>query len=293
MDFLRNESEIPIPRIRLMVKKSVWDEYLLTEIDGIKYIQGKDTITKERTAFEFELLDSPLVLWDLIELKTKLSDEIFTIKQSYINDQISDNDIALILSFCSKYGLPFWNIKPTAEVFINYEDSITKETPTPAEVNIFHDIIPFADCNSFPVSSFIVGLLYLHRDFLSIIAANNWEDDEMIYSLLSSKDLEQIEQIRKRQAKRHTVSLLVPRQHPYYTYWNDTKMALQLRCNNIMHLASYHLCAIQQSQDYTSGNTLKICPKCKQLFIAKTPQQKFCNNPCTRQAYYSSKKRKK
>ena len=60
---------------------------------------------------------------------------------------------------------------------------------------------------------------------MSIIAANNWEDDEMIYSLLSSKDLEQIEQIRKRQAKRHTVSLLVPRQHPYYTYWNDTKMA--------------------------------------------------------------------
>ena len=73
MDFLRNESEIPIPRIRLMVKKSVWDEYLLTEIDGIKYIQGKDTITKERTAFEFELLDSPLVLWDLIELCLFLS----------------------------------------------------------------------------------------------------------------------------------------------------------------------------------------------------------------------------
>ena len=93
MDFLRNESEIPIPRIRLMVKKSVWDEYLLTEIDGIKYIQGKDTITKEKVLlldFYADWCGPCKMMAPIVEA---LSEELSDVKVCHIN--IDENiDIA-------------------------------------------------------------------------------------------------------------------------------------------------------------------------------------------------------
>lgn len=286
MEFIKDETEIPTPRIKLMIKESLWDKYELIEKNGIKYIQGQDLDEATKEIFEFRLIDSPLILWDLLELRNKLSKEIFSFNQKYINSHITDADIKLIISFCCKHGLPFWNSKPTANVFQNIEDVANDEDL------LLHDIIPLGTSNIFPVPSFVVGLDSIYKDFLRLIVANDWQEDINIIPLLTDRDKPLLKLFQKLQAKNNTVDLYTARLCPYVTFWNPKLMSLQLNCNNLMHLSSYHLCAIQQAQDY-SGGTIKICPKCKQMFIAKTPQQKFCNNPCTRQSYYASKKRKK
>ena len=237
-------------------------------------------------------LVSQLPIYNFIELKQKLSKKIFDYNQQYVNEHLTDNDINLILSFCKKNGLPFWSKNITVDVFRNEEDNLENINSFNAltEHSLFHDIAPLSTENFFPISSFIVGLLELHLDFLRVVSANNWEDDENIHFLLSKEDKSKILDIRKIQSRHNNTGLYTPRLCPYYTFWNDKIMSLQLNCNNIMHLSTYHLCTLQQAQDY-SGGYMKICPKCNQIFIAKTAQQKFCNNPCTRQAYYSAKKK--
>lgn len=291
MIFTRETTEIPTQKIKIVTKLSTWEKYECTNIRDFKYIRGfnsGDTIDM----YHFELVESPLILYEFMELKIKLSNEIFDHNQQYINEHLTEADIDLILSFCRKHGLPFWNTNLTKDVFRNQEDDNIDDNSPLARKSLFHDIIPLSTENIFPISSFIVGLLDLHTDFLHIVAANNWEEDENIHFLLCKQDEDRIVKIKKLQSKRKNIGLYTPCLCPYYTFWNDSAMSLQLNCNNIMHLSTYHLCTLQQAQDY-SGGYIRTCPKCNQIFIATTPQQKFCNNPCTRQAYYSIKKRKR
>ena len=291
MIFTRDTTEIPTQKLKIVTKISKWDNYECTDINDMKYIRGFN-LNNSIDKFQFELIDSPLILYNLIELKRKLSEEIFNNNQQYINEHLTCKDIDLILSFCKKNGLPFWDEDITVDVFRNQEDKIDKDMQDLAKQSLFHDIPPSSRENFFPISSFIVGLLNLHLDFLRVVSANNWEDDENIYFLLSEKDKDKITKIRKIQSKHNNVGLYTPRLCPYYTFWNDNAMSLQLNCNNIMHLSTYHLCTLQQAQDY-SGGYIRVCPKCNQIFVGRKPQQKFCNNPCTRQAYYSVNKKKR
>lgn len=293
MIFTRETTEIATQKLKIATKISKWEHYECIELKNMKYIRGFNT-DSAIDMYKFELVESPLLLYNFIELKQKLSKEIFDYNQQYVNEHLTVNDINLILSFCKKNGLPFWNRNITVDVFRNEEDDIenTNSFNTLAEHSLFHDIAPLSTENFFPISSFIVGLFELHLDFLRVVSANNWEDDENIHFLLSKEDTSKIFDIRKIQSRHNNIGLYTPRLCPYYTFWNDKIMSLQLNCNNALHLSTYHLCTLQQAQDY-SGGYMKICPKCNQIFIAKTAQQKFCNNPCTRQAYYSAKKKNK
>lgn len=289
MIFLRETTEIPTQKLKIVTKISKWDNYECVNIGNIKYIRGFN-LNKAIDIYSFELIEQPLVLYNLMELYNKLSPKIFDFNQLYVNENITTDDIDLILAFCKRNGLPFWNRNINVDVFRNEEDY-----PDPKEsiesYSLLHSVAPLSKENFFPICSFIVGLVQLHRDFLHIISANNWEDDENIDILLSKNDISKISDIRKIQARRKTIGLYTPKLCPYTTFWNDKAMSLQLNCNNLMHLSTYHLCTLQQAQDYTGGY-MKVCKKCKNLFVATTPQQKFCNNPCTRQAYYSANKRK-
>lgn len=291
MIFTRETTEIPTQKLKIVTKISRWDNYECVDIRDMKYIRGFN-LDNAIDMCQFELVDSPLILYKFMELKQKLSKEIFDYNQHYINEHLTDNDIDLILNFCKKNGLPFWNKNITVDVFRNQEDEKNENMQDLEEQSLCHEIIPLSTENFFPISSFIVGLLELHLDFLRVVSANNWEDDENIHFLLSKEDKDKIINIRKIQSQHNNVELFTPCLCPYYTFWNNKAMSLQLNCNNIMHLSTYHLCTLQQAQDY-SGGYIRVCPKCNQIFVATTPQQKFCNNPCTRQAYYSAKKKQR
>lgn len=289
MIFTRETTEIPTQKIKIVTKISKWKNYECIEKNNLKYIRGFN-LDNATDMYQFELIESPLILYEFIELKTKLSNRIFSRYQPYINKNLTETDIDLILSFCKKNGLPFWNNKLTIDVFRNQEDDIDNNSLV--RQSLFREVIPLSTENIFPISSFIVGLLELYTDFLRVVAANNWEEDENIHFLLCKQDKEKLVEIRKIQSKHKNVGLYTPLLCPYCTFWNDDIMSLQLNCNNLMHLSTYHLCTLQQAQDY-SGGYMRVCPKCNKIFIATKPQQKFCNNPCTRQAYYSSKKKKR
>lgn len=286
MIFIHDETEIPTPKLKIVTKISLWERYEVSEVNGIKFIVGTSSLP-ESLLFEFKEFSSPIVLYELMSLYKNLPSDLFSCNQILINDKLSQKDISLVLSFCNKNGLPFWNNNLTSNAHINFTEC---ENDDVAMSTIFHGIIPFSTKNMFPISSFINSLFFLHNDFLRIVAANNWDDDINVQILLSDNDREKIETIRKSQTKNNIIGLYTPNLNPFTTYWNDKEMCLQLNCENLMHLSTYHLCTLQQSQDF-SGGYIKKCPKCNQLFVSSKPQQKFCNNPCTRQAYYSIKKK--
>lgn len=296
MMFYTDETVIPTPKLQVLTKISKWENYDCIEDNNIKYIRGYNSLKKDSELFAFKELNTPSVLYKLMELYYKLPCDLFSFDQSYINNTLSDNDIKLFLSFCKTYGLPFWNHKPIVNTFINAsnQEMLGKnvENADIARETIFRDIIPFSQYNFFPASSFVVGLMNLHSDFLRIVCYHSWEDDINIAPLLSEKDKEKMLKIRKGYIDKQGISLYTPCLNPFVTYWDDKILGLRLNCENLMHLSAYFLCILMQSGFIGSGY-IKTCPKCNQMFIAQNSRQKFCNNPCTRQAYQAMKKRNK
>lgn len=296
MIFYNDETVIPTPKLRIITKISKWEKYDCVENNNIKYIRGYSNEKKDSELFAFNEINTPAVLYKLMELYFKMPRELFSFDQIYVNNTLCDNDIKQILSFCKNYGLPFWNYEPVANTFINApSQSMLGKTVKQFDIareTILRDIIPFSQYNFFPASSFIIGLMNLHADFLRIVYYHSWEDDINIAPLLSKRDKEIISKIKNRQIDKQGVSLFTPQQNPFVTYWDDNNLGLRLNCENLMHLSAYHLCILMQSGFIGSGY-IKTCPKCNQMFIAQNSRQKFCNNPCTRQAYQSMKNRNK
>lgn len=284
-----DRTEVPTPRLNVVTKISKWDEYEFIEINKMKFIRGYSSKSFNGSElFEYKTLNTPDILFRFLTLHQNLKVK-FHHMQKDISDELSDYDIQNILKFCKSYGLPFWGTNSTTNFCINQESN---ETGDIAFNTIMRTVIPYANENFFHIASFIQCLHWLKSDFLRIVAANNWEDDINIFPLLKENDRQLIDNIRTRQSKHNEVGLYMPNLNPYVTYWDDKNMCLALNCENIVHLATYQLCLLQQAQDYTGGY-IKKCPKCNQLFVAAKPQQKYCNNPCTRQAHYSLKKRAK
>ncbi len=284
-----DKTEVPTPKLNVNTKISKWDKYEFVEINKMKFIRGynSESIGNSKL-FEYKIINTPDILFKLLLLHQKLNVK-FHHMQKKISDELSDDDIENILNFCKLYGLPFWGKNPTANFCINQEHNKSKDI---ALNTIIHPIIPFANENFFHIASFIQCLYWLKTDFLRIVVANNWEDDINIFHLLKSDDKQRMANIHASQSENKQTMLFLPNLNPYVTYWDDEKMCLVLNCENIIHFSTYQLCLLQQAQDY-SGGYIKKCPKCNQLFVAAKPQQKYCKNPCTRQAYYSLKRRKK
>ena len=279
MEFINDETDVPIPKLHIVVKISKWKNYDVIENEiGVRFIRGYNDENDDSLLFDFVELYSPFVLYELMELYNKLSPDLHSCEQHIINNNLTEKDLKLIFNFCKKHGLPFWNIKTTANVFCNASNSVMSgfhENSDYTRENILRSVVPFSKVNCFPIASFISGLFFLHNDFLQIVAFHKWKDDINIQPLLSKRDLQDIV------AYESLVSnLYTPNLNPFYTFWDEKLISLRINCDNLMHFCSYQICLLMQSGFKGSGY-YKTCKKCGQMFLASNPRQKFWHNPCT------------
>lgn len=279
-----DKENIASPSLETVTLVSTWEAYKVSEnethaltIEGFNKYDYKNI-------FEEKIEDNNKILWEFLGLFCNLSDCKYNHNQEKINDTITENDIKLILSFCSKYGLPCSCDTPTANICLPYQHSndIT-------ENNMLYNLYPLGVTNRFVIASFVVALYNLYRDFLQVIAYNK---NSSLYldlkPLITDKGEKYINNIQPLQDKTG-LELYTPSLYPFTTFWEDKYNRLQLRCNNLYHLAIYHLCLFASQKAFTGGY-IKQCSYCGKLFVASDKREKFCNSPCTRQAYYSYKK---
>jgi hypothetical protein len=290
MEIISDESEILLPKLKILTKVSKWDKYesvkrKLYDKDNNAYdftfIRGYATTTKDTELYSYQEIDNIDFFIALIELHNKLSVE-YTVMQADIEKNLSSKDIDLILSFCRSYGLPFWASSLTAVTVFN-DNSNIKTGDTTSE-NLFRSIVPFSEENYFPVASFVVGLNSFYNDFLLLVGLNHWQDDINISPLIKGNE-KRISLLLEINTDFYTPNL-----NPFVTYWNNINKCLALNCENIMHLAAYYICIMYQQKVFSFGYILK-CKKCGNLFVSHQSRKRFCGKPCTRGAYYIANKR--
>lgn len=293
-DFCGSDSVLPTPYIHVATKISKWEKYECIEINGLKFIRGYSTEKTDSKLFEYKEINDGIFFWDLMILYSKLSPKIFTHDQFASNAAITDNDINLIIHFCEQHGLPFWNKKLTTEPFSNISnEDFIGASPHPLDDvrnTLFRSIVPFSQNNLFPVPSFAFGLMYLRTDFLRIINYHGWEEYINILQILTSRDRISLKAIKRNNPHYEKISLYTPSFTKFETYWDSSLLSLRLNSENLFHLSIYQLCLYMQSGTFGNG-IIKTCPKCHKQFIAKRKDQKYCYNPCTRQAVHMQKKR--
>jgi len=279
-----DKENIASPTLEAVTLVSTWEAYRVIEnknnfliIEGYNKYDYKDLFTEK-------VIDTDKVLWDLLGLFYNLSDCKYAHMQPEINSKLTENDLKLILSFCKKYGLPCWCDTPAVNLCLPYQHSndITKN-------NMLYNLSPLGLCNSFVIASFVTALHRLYNDFLGIVAYN--KNSSLLLDLnplITEKGKKYINDIQPLQDK-NGLDLFTPSLYPFTTFWEHNENRLQLRCNNLLHLAIYYLCLFASQKAFTGGY-IKQCSFCGKLFIAKRKQERFCNSPCTRQAYYSYKK---
>lgn len=96
MIFTRETTELPTQKLKTVTKVSKWDNYECVDIKNIKYIRGFN-LNNAIDMYSFELIEQPLILYNLMELYNKLPHKIISINQPYVNENITTNDIDLIL----------------------------------------------------------------------------------------------------------------------------------------------------------------------------------------------------
>lgn len=286
MEFINDHTEIAQNRLEIVANISKWEKYEIIDITNYKFVRGYNDNKQDNELYSVATFDnSSMLLFQLLRLYKELSPaKKHTPHIDKINAGLTNKDIKLVLKFCSKYGLPFWNNKaiPNVECFKN-----TPSDNTSTRNNFLYDVIPFANDNIFCIASFVASLHLIFKDFLQVVTFNTWQNDSLIFDLLNDDDKSQIQQLDTIQRK-HGLALFTPKLNNYVTRWNDKNLCLQLVCDNLLHLCTYTLCLTMQASEFTSGY-IKQCPKCNNLFIAKRSNQRFCNSPCTRQAYYKQK----
>ncbi len=288
-NFYGEESPLPTPYLRILTKISKWKDYDCVEINGYKFIKGSGG--EEPNLFEFKEICDAGFFWALMTLHHDLSPQLFTSFQAKGNAAITDNDVKLIIKFCKSHGLPFWNTQLDHAPFKNISNrdflGNLHDPSDEMENNLLHEIIPIAQYNSFPISSFAVGLKSLWYDFLQIINYYKWDDYTNISMLLTPEDKSKLSKMK---ANHLNIDLHTPSLVSFPTYWDENLLSLRLNCENLMHLSVHHLCLLMQSGTLGSG-IIKTCPKCHKQFVAKRRNQKFCGNPCTPQSFHMQKKR--
>lgn len=194
----RQDTEVCTPSIKAVVKMSKWTIYECgIDKSGTKFIIGSGE--KSVDSFEYVETENGNLLFQLIKLYKDIynvKNNIFSSNQQYVNDLISEDIEGIILNFCHKNGLPFWNNQCTSNVFINIESKSND-----VRERIINGIPYFTKQMAFPICSFLSGLNNLHTDFLNMIAFKCWNDDAFIETLLSDNDKDYIK--RKMNSKRH------------------------------------------------------------------------------------------
>lgn len=287
MNLIKNDigDNVATPKLQVIAKVSKWDKYEFFERNGIKFIRGF-SLTPNAKLFEFEKITTPGVLFSIVELANKLHVKNAHM-QKYISDNLTDNDIELILKFCRSYGLPFWCWNSFTST-VNFCINVQLQNNDIARDTIMHPIVPFATENYFHIASFVQAVYRIKSDFLRLVAWNHWENDINIQPLLSKDDITHLTVLRS--LFQHGICLFSPSLKPFVTYWDDEKMCLALNCENIFHLSVYYLCVLQQSRSFFGGYVCK-CKMCGNFFVTSQSRKKYCGNPCTRQSAYNQRMR--
>lgn len=286
-EWIREETEIAAPKIQVTTKISKWEKYEYIEINGFKFIRGSSS-DKNSQLFEFKKIDNMNVLLELLMLYNSLEVK-YSLYESEISKNITQNDISLIIKFCKRNGLPRWGNIDDMPVE-NYCVNGTGNDLRDSFANIFYDTTPYSTENIMHIPSFIRALHFIKMDFLRIVASHDWDYDINIQHFLNDTDKQFLQKVN-RSGQGISLHLFMPHYFPYTTYWNNEKSALILHCENLLHLSTYYLCVLRQQEVFSSGVVVP-CRKCGNYFVAHDSRMKFCNNPCTRQSYYANKKRK-
>lgn len=285
-EWINTETEIATPKIQVITKISKWDKYEYNEINGIKYIRGIST-SEDSKLFEYKEINNMNILLELLALCKKLEVK-YTLYESEISKNITQNDILYILDFCKRNGLPRWgniNDLPVENYCVNGKNN-NFDNP---KNNMLRDIIPFSTENYIHIPSFIRALHYIKMDFLRVITSHDWDYDINVQPFLTESDKQFLKKVDRR-VHSFSLHLYMPHFLPFTTYWNNERAGLFLNCENPIHLSVYYLCVLRQQNEFSTG-AIKICKKCGNYFVASNSRMKFCNNPCTRQSYYAKMKR--
>lgn len=286
-DVTQKDTEVIVPCLRIVTKVSKWNQYQFIKANnGIYYVRGYNE--KPVESYQWVDIENGTLLFSLMQLYRDIfssCNEIFSINQNYVNGKINQDVVQLILKFCKKHGLPFWNTKINSNIFQNEETRYDN----PRE-KLLSGISCFDNMNMFPICSFLSGLLHLHMDFLNLVAFKKWEYDDFLEGVLTDDDRKFI--LEKCNRKR--LDLYTPCLCNFSTEWNSRKKCLQMQSENLMAVAAYHLCILYQSTNiHGTGGYWKICETCGQIFYASRSNQKYCYNPCTKGAAYMRRKRGK
>lgn len=276
----------PSPKVQVVTKISKWDKYEYCEMDNMKWIKGSSPNNPNTEKFEFMEVDTPNILYALLDLHSKLKTP-FSFNHKYISEHYNPDDTPRIIKFCKKYGLPQWGLT-MANYCIN-DDTIRRDDI--ATNTILRPIVPFATENYLHIPSLICALQLLKTDFLRIVAVKGWDTLASVTCMLSDDDKKRLRDIKLNQkTSDFSKHLYLPNLNPFTTYFDSDTMRLRLHCENLLHVSVYYLCVLLQSSQFFGGY-IKQCKMCGSLFVTSQSRQQFCFNPCSRQSYYSMKKR--
>lgn len=294
MAFEHSETQIADPRIMVSYLSFEFDKYQIERENGILYLSGENSDFKH--LFEKKKVKNYNILLELMTLHNNLD---ITKSMSpigfYTNvcEIISDKDLAQILKFAKKYGLPYYKCENISDpnVYFNIlpHNDLEKDSP---ESNIYYSygVSPFAKFGKIDITAFINAIHHLNEDFLKVIAYNELETDFKAY--LSDKQKKRINQLSNWFMKhKHDTGLMSHYNKPFITRWSSETLSLEIETENIMHLAAYHLCLMASAGNI--GGYIRQCKGCGMLFVTENPRLQYCKNPCTRQNVHMKKIRKK
>lgn len=282
-DMEDEKTKVSRPAITVTTKISKWKNYEIVS-NGSYYIRGfNDSV--ETDIFSFEDVNDSDILSDLLLLSKELSVHPYH-DQKKIDQEITEDDLLLLLRFCVKHGLPFWGNCPKVNPCVNGDDDAMRDVATTA---MMHEVIPIGTENFCHVASLVQAVNWLYRDFRQVCASNQWTYDDNATQLLHDEDIEMISM--DNDLYDNPQELILPNRNPFITFWNNTKMCLQLNCENPFHLASYYICVARDSKQF-KGGYVRICQKCGKYFVANRRNKKYCGNKgCNPASYHANKKR--
>ena len=285
----REETIVSRPAITVTTKLSRWKNYEIVS-NGSYYIRGFNNDSAETDIFSFADVNDSDILSDLLLISKELKVRPYH-NQKKIDQEITEDDLMLLLRFCMKHGLPFWGNCPKVNPCINGDDDAMRDVAT---ATMIHEVIPIGTKNICHVASFVQAINWLYRDFRQVCASNQWGYDDNATQLLHDDDMimdDDDEMIVLNDLRDNPRELILPNRNPYITFWNNKKMCLQLNCENPFHLASYYICVARDSKQF-KGGYVRICQKCGRYFVANRKNKKYCGNKgCNPASYHANKKR--
>lgn len=300
-------------KVSYLSVQSTDDKYKYKEIHGKKYIiieHEEDFITAWNSCSDtiacndFNLVNSIINLKEAMPHsefykildKGNIQDDTILYK---LEEQLNDEHIAKIIEWCKEYGLPFlgeWNFVKSSKKDYKWF-GFTNDMKTCFDSNIL----------GFRIGTFLIGINIIYKtaycaDALRKIKTGRMTYNEIQTGIIKIKEIntdetsfDEIENVKDYDEK------LEPYKQSLEYYIHKTTKAAQYhfqlgtKSNKIMYIPELYAETLLSASMYILflwccspyKYTLKRCKTCNSFFITQKPNEKYCNNPCTR--YTTSK----